>query len=231
MSSIDETVRGGVMADGGDKPIRAWHFLCSDGKLQFKPHRKVKAGQTLLAKGKLSMCKNGLHASKNILDALRYAPGPIICRVELSGEILHDSDKMCARKRTCLELMDGTQILHLFACWCAERALRREQKNGHKVDKRSSQAVYAKRRWLRGEINDAELAAARAAAEAAAWSATWAAARAAARAAAWSAAGSATWAAAGSAAWSAAEAAEQKAQKRRLMWMVRGAFRNQKGSQ
>ena len=227
MSSISGTVRGGVMADGGDKPIRAWHFLRPDGKLQFKPHRKVKAGQTLLAKGKLSMCKNGLHASKNILDALRYAPGPIICRVELSGEILHDSDKMCARKRTCLELMDGTQILHLFACWCAERALRRERKNGHKVDKRSSQAVYAKRRWLRGEINDAELAAARAAA--------WSAAEAAARAAAWSAAEATAWSAAEATAWSAAKAAagsaEQKAQKRRLMRMVWDAFRNQKGSQ
>jgi hypothetical protein len=35
----------------------------------------------------------GLHASVRISDALQFAPGPTICRVECSGKIIHESDK------------------------------------------------------------------------------------------------------------------------------------------
>jgi hypothetical protein len=33
------------------------------------------------------MCVTGLHASKRIIDALQYAPGNTICRVECRGKI------------------------------------------------------------------------------------------------------------------------------------------------
>ena len=59
------------------------------------------------------------------------------------------------------------EILHEFACRCAERALSRVDN----PDPRSVAAVAAKRKWLRGEIGDQELL------EAwdAAWDAAWAA--------------------------------------------------------
>lgn len=84
------------------------------------------------------------------------------------------------------ELIDAP-ILHEFACRCAERALSRIDK----PDERSVAAIEAKRKWMRGEISDDAMAAARdvasdaerAAARAAAWSAAWSAARAAAWAA------------------------------------------------
>ena len=70
-----------------EKKILAWHFLRDDGKLNYPPHTLVEVGKTYSAVGDLEMCANGMHASERILDALNYAPGAIICRVELSGEI------------------------------------------------------------------------------------------------------------------------------------------------
>lgn len=70
------------------------------------------------------------------------------------------------------------ETLHEFACRCAEEALKLVKN----PDPRSVAAIEAKRRWLRGEIGDEELAAAWAAARAAARAATDAA-----RAAAWAA--------------------------------------------
>ena len=75
-------------------------------------------------------------------------------------------------------------ILHEFACCCAEYALSFVES----PDPRSIAAIEAKRKWLRGEITDAELDAARTdaelyAAQAAAWDVAWAAATAAAWAA------------------------------------------------
>ena len=88
-------------------------------------------------------------------------------------------------------------ILHEFACRCAEYALSFVDN----PDPRSIAAIEAKRKWLRGEITDKELDAARDAARDAewdaardaAWDAEWDAARAAARAAAWDAAWDAEW--------------------------------------
>lgn len=92
-------------------------------------------------------------------------------------------------------------VLHEYACRCAEYALTFVRE----PDSRSIAAIEAKRKWLRGEISNDDLTAARAAAWAAAWAAADAAARAAARAAAWAAWDAAR--AAADAAWTAADAA------------------------
>lgn len=157
--------------------IEAWHFLRSDGCLKYPPHTKVEAGMTFrLPDGQTPiLCWRGWHASVRAIDALRYAPGPIICRVRPGGEIIHDDDKMVASERTVLWMADATNVLHECACLFAEEALRISKVN----DPRSHEAIDAKRKWLRGEITDAELDAAGAAA--------WAAARDAALDAAWAA--------------------------------------------
>jgi myo-inositol catabolism protein IolC len=102
-------------------------------------------------------------------------------RVEIWGGVDEQSDKLCGRYRTCLALGDATTLLHEFACDVAKDALQTAKVG----DKRSWAAIAAKRAWLKGEITDDELAAARAAARDAAryaaWYAAWAAARAAAR--------------------------------------------------
>ncbi len=115
--------------------------------------------------------------------------------LELPEEEVSPEDKLWAVLRP--EFVPE-ETLHEFACRCAEEALKLVEN----PDPRSVAAIEAKRRWLRGEIGDEELDAARAAArdaEAATWSAAdsaaWAAARAA-RFAADAAVDSAAWAAA-----------------------------------
>jgi len=200
----------------------AWHFLREDRKLRFPPHTEITPGSVVTAEGELKMCKNGCHASIRPIDALGYAQGPIVCRVELSGEIIEDTDKVCARHRKVLWMADATHTLHEFACWCAEQALIREREAGREPDPRSWAAIEAKRKWLCGEISDKELAAA--------WDAAWAAARAAARAAAWAAARAAAgatawdaaWAAAGATAWDAAWAEQNAKLEEMLLEMKAG---------
>jgi hypothetical protein len=167
------------------------------------------------------MCKQGLHASIKALDALQYAPGAIVCRVEMSGNIIYDTDKCVASERTVLWYADATKALHTFACDEAERALSAMAD----PDPRSIAAIAVKRRWIDGKATDAELAAARDAAWAAAmdamnaaWAvamdamnAAWAVAMDAAWAVARDAAGDAAWAAAGDEAWAAVRDARDAA--------------------
>jgi hypothetical protein len=194
-----------------------WHFLPEDRRLAHGDGREVKVGETLVVEGPPILCERGLHASKRALDALENAPGPIVCRVRLGGEIVEDKTKACATERTVLWMADATRALHEFALWCAEGALRAR----NVTDERSWNALAVKRRWLDGEVAEGGLAAvsaaawdvaknvardaagtaARAAAWAAAWAAArdtawyaaWAAARDTAKAAAWAAARDTTW--------------------------------------
>jgi len=163
------------------------------------------------------LCKKGMHASRRLIDALHWAPGPIVCRVELTGELIHDDDKLVGRSRTVLWILDATLLLHEFACRCDEDALALTKD----PDPRSLEAVRIKRLWLAGKASDEALDAAWAAAWAAG-DAAWAAAR-----IAWDAARIARIArvagAAAGAAGAAAMDAARVAQNRRLTAMVAAA--------
>ena len=193
-----------------EERIQVWHFIRADHRTG-KGLLKVEVGQTLTVEGPLELYKHGLHGSRKALDALSYAPGPVACKAEIWGDIIEGKDNLCGRYRKCLAMIDATYILHEFACLCAEHALTREREMGREPDSRSWAAISAKRKWLRGEIGDTELDAARAAAVAAVWAAACAGAEAAARSAAWAAVEAAAWteacAAAKVAAWAAAGAA------------------------
>ena len=186
----------------------AWHFLNEDKRLGYGDGRLVEVGATLECEGDPELCSNGMHGSARLIDALRYARGPIVCRVEIDGDVIEVEDKLCGRRRTVLWMMDATQILHEFACRCAEDAMTLVEQ----PDERSVEAIEAKRKWLRGEVTDEELDSAWDAALAASWdAASWAAAWAASRDDARAAAEAASRAAAGAAAWDAAWAARSAA--------------------
>lgn len=145
--------------------VYGWHFVHASGRLaryvddaSGYDGELVEAGKTYRAKGEIAVCRNGLHACESAIDALDYAPGPIVCRVKLGGKVARDTDKLAARKRTVIAMADATAVLHEFAVWCAERALERERAAGREPDPRSWAALDAKRRWLRGEISDEDLA-------------------------------------------------------------------------
>jgi len=176
----------------------AWHFLAEDKRLGYGDWRLVKVGKTLECEGEPALCSNGMHGSVRLIDALRYASSPVVCRVEIEGDIVEGDDKLCGRRRTVLWMLDATRILHEFACQCTEDALALVEQ----PDARSVAGIAAKRKWLKGEITDEELDAAWVAAwDAALDTASWSAAR---DAAAWAVA----WAAVRNAAWAARSAAQ-----------------------
>jgi hypothetical protein len=164
-----------------------WHFLPDDGCLRWGSKEKVEVGKTLRITRQPVLCEVGFHASRRAIDALGYAPGALVCRVRLGGIIVEDHNKAAAQERTVLWMADATKTLHEFACDVAEDALKLIDKR----DPRSIAAIETKRKWLRGEANADDLAAARDAAQAAAWAvAAWDAAR----PAAWEATQDAAWA-------------------------------------
>jgi len=135
-----------------------WHFLPNDRRMHYPPHTPVEAGATYTVTGRLVVCGNGLHASREALDALRYAPGSIVCRVRLGREIIHEDDKVCARERTVLWIAEAGPVLHELSCLLAIRSLDRLRLSGYPLDLLRPEAIAAKRAWLRGEIDDEALA-------------------------------------------------------------------------
>jgi hypothetical protein len=111
-----------------DEPhILAWHFLPEDRKLRWGRWKNpiVRSGVTYVHSGPVQLCEVGLHASVKALDALIYARGPIICRVECWDGIQEFCDKLVCHRRKVLWMADASRVLRLFACWCAYDAMRR----------------------------------------------------------------------------------------------------------
>lgn len=188
--------------------ITAYWFGCEDkqGRVYSPnaPRTKWVPGQSRTLKGEIIPCQRGYHASPSLWQALTYAPGPVACRVELSGEILpHGGDKFAASTRKLIAAVNVAKELRLFAADCAEHVLYLFERK-YPNDDRPRKAIQAARDFAEGRIGReaaekaAEEAARRRRASAAAWAAE------AAWAAAWNAAAAA---AAGVAAWSAATAA------------------------
>ena len=203
-------------------PGTHYHFAAGEDapRMNYGRRAKLEVGKTYATKSQPVPCERGLHASVRAIDALKYAQGNWVSRVTLGGIIVpHGGDKDCAQERTHLVFADATMVLHEFACWCAERALKAERKAGREPHPDSWAAIEVKRQWMKGEATDEQLTAARAAAmdawsaAGAAWSAAWAARYAAMDA--WYAA----WAA-GLAAMDAAWSAAEDAQNRKLEQML-----------
>jgi len=142
-----------------NSPILAWHFLPNDSVTRYSRER-VDVGTVLKARGKLHLCYNGLHASIHPRDAMRYAPGFLLCRVKLSGGIQSGDDKVCARSREVIAIRNARNIVLLHAAECAERALGTVVK----PDARSMAAIQAVRDYCAGKITNGQMAAARASA-------------------------------------------------------------------
>jgi len=208
--------------------VTGWHFVGDT----LRDRRPIPAdGEWLEHSGDLRMCESGLHASERIIDALQYAPGSTICCVEIDGEMLTESDKVCARRRKILWRIDGDEILRAFArgcalqvihLWDAPAVVREYLETGDETKRVAAGAAAWAAAWVAAGAAAWAAAGAAAgdtamgAARAAAWDTAWAAARAAARAAAWAAARAAAWdtargaarAAAVAAAWAAAWGAQ-----------------------
>jgi hypothetical protein len=146
--------------------LLAWWICPEDRKLGHGDQRPVGIGETFSITGAIVPGENGLHASIEPLDALSHSPSSIVCRVEVSGDIVYHEagDKLAAHHRKVIAMADCGSVLRLFASWCAAQALVDERINGREPDQRSWNAVEVVRRYAGGEATAAELDAARAAA-------------------------------------------------------------------
>ena len=178
------------------KQITGYHFTANtlrNGQLI------PKIGVWLRHEGKIDPCVSGLHASEHPFDALTYAPGNLLHKVILRGELKTHGDngtidKYVGRERKILASIDAQNLLFDFARWNALQVV-------HLWD-----CPKIVKDFL--ETGDESL---RDSAWAAARDAAWAAARAAARAATWDAARDAAWDAARAATWDAARDAARDA--------------------
>ena len=109
--------------------IYAWHCVGPDGTTDRLRTAEV-VGVRYTVEGEVEPCGNGLHASVNPLDALRYgAPHCRLKRVLLEGAVPHGDpvDKHAGRARTTLfEIMpeQAEPVLREFAFWCVETVAR-----------------------------------------------------------------------------------------------------------
>jgi len=139
--------------------------------------------------GPVIPCKSGLHASEHPFDALAYAPGNLLHKVRLRGNITphgNPVDKYCASERRIVATIDAECVMRSFARRVALDAVKRYWLEAPEVVvEYLKTGDETKRAAARDAAGDAAWAAAR--------DAAWAAARAAARDAAWDAAGAAAW--------------------------------------
>lgn len=161
MSADRNALISAQISEGTMDKVLAWHFLNDDGRMQFGRRSAVEVGKVYhLAKNQRpKLCARGFHGSVRAFDALQYAPGARICRVNIWGDVQTGDDKLVGRHREVLWMADATETLHEFSAWAAEWILDTLEAKGYQIDARSRAAIEAKRRWLRKEISDAELAA------------------------------------------------------------------------
>lgn len=141
--------------------IKAWHFIGNDRRLAHEPEIEVAPGYIYTSDQPIVFGQSGLHASRTVYDALQYAPGEYLCRVECWGEVIEQSDKLVARNRHLIAAQDVASELRLWACWCVR------QQWHLLTDERSRRAVEVAEAFALGAATKADLADAYAAADAA----------------------------------------------------------------
>lgn len=103
------------MGDANDE-VLAWHFtgsaLRDDRPIPIK-------GEWLTHEGPVTICKSGLHASENLIDALWYAPGLTLHRVTCRNIINKDRNKLVARGRRIERSADMSRAVAQWAGECA----------------------------------------------------------------------------------------------------------------
>lgn len=131
----------------------AWHFLPLSGDLRRADHRSPADGETIKNRGTPKVGRHGLHAAGRLIDALKYAPGPALCRVRVGGIIARRKPQIAATERTIIWRIDGEESLRLcvrLAIAAAEFAIGQAHPDGG-ADSRVLDAVAVAGRWAEGQ--------------------------------------------------------------------------------
>lgn len=92
--------------------ISAWHF--ADDRLRDGAPLPSDS-EALNFSGNVAICRSGLHASRRLVDALKYAPGNTLCRVECDGVSAELDDKLVCSSRTIVWRLDAEEVFREFA--------------------------------------------------------------------------------------------------------------------
>ena len=141
----------------------AYHFLKDDMTAGSGTEKPWTVGETRRISGKLTLCVRGYHSCPSPSGALKYAQGSVLCLVDVSKPRASDKTKAVSSRRTLVKAVNVERELHEVACRIAEDVLPIFEKQ-FPLDKRPRLAIEAKRKWLRGELDDEGLAAAETAA-------------------------------------------------------------------
>ena len=95
-----------------DDAVHAYHFV---GATLRDGSPVPPDGVKLIFPGPPIICEAGLHASIDPFDALNYAPGPVLCLVEVGGTIIKSDDKLVSTERTIIARLDARELLRYFA--------------------------------------------------------------------------------------------------------------------
>ena len=87
--------------------ISAWHF--ADDRLRDGAPLPSDS-EALNFSGNVAICRSGLHASRRLVDALKYAPGNTLCRVECDGVSAELDDKLVCSSRTIVWRLDAEEV-------------------------------------------------------------------------------------------------------------------------
>ena len=128
-----------------------------------------KEGETRTLEGEIVICAHGYHASRTPCDALGFAPGPVLCLVEVEPVEEH-TEKLVSRSRRLIKAVNVERELREFAADCAERVLHFYEE-AYPGDQRPRAVIATARAYARGEATDGELDAAAYAAARAAYAA------------------------------------------------------------
>jgi len=161
--------------------MQAYKFLRKEGKLivSDRNNHKWKIGKWYSVEGEVIICRNGFHASKRPLDALKYVNGNVIGLVEYRGDIIDRQDKLASREMRIVQAYHWTEDDNIaMQAYCASLVLHIFEK-AHPDDPRVRECINVMRQYARGNATLAEMDAARSAARTAAQFAAGPAARAA----------------------------------------------------
>ena len=126
--------------------MKGYRFVTDDLKSEHGDTQWM-IGKWQKCKGKLSLCHNGFHASQKPIDSLNYIFGTRWFECEAQGEILKDTDKVCASEMRIVKEIPN-KVIQQFAIDCAWRVLHIFEER-YPDDKRPRQAIEAARAYLK----------------------------------------------------------------------------------
>jgi len=115
-----------ALRQGGEGVMKTYYHFTGDTLRDGRPIPKP--GVWLKHDGPIVPCASGLHASEHPFDALAYAPGNMLHKVNLRGEITPHGDpidKHCARERRIVATIDAECVMRSFARRVALDAVKR----------------------------------------------------------------------------------------------------------